>query len=191
MIENLNALTQTLGILLTMSATSCPFQENEGGSVTERHILYALSLKLIGAWGRGERLLSALESLGLAPDAKNRAYLSDTQNPHYAYDLLGALKGGLTEKFYVNAGEEECPDVRELTALGREAGAIPAYAYLGDVTESVTGDKRRRNSRTTILTGCSPFLKEVGFAAVTYMPSRNTPRTLRCCRLCAKHGFLR
>jgi hypothetical protein len=43
--------------------------------------------------------------------------------------------------FYIDA-TEECPDVREVIALSKKIGAISAYAYLGDVGDSVTGDKK-------------------------------------------------
>ena len=41
-------------------------------------------------------------------------FISD--NVNYEYDLLGALKSNLVEKFYIDA-DEECPDVTEMIAL--------------------------------------------------------------------------
>jgi len=192
MIENINALTANLGISLDYDSDILPLSKaSEGGSVTERHLLFALSIKLISVFGRGDRLMSVLENeLGLTLSTKNRAWLSETDNPDYAYDVLGVLKGGLVEKFYIDADSDECPDVRELTALGRTSGAIPAYAYLGDVTSSVTGDKRAQKFEDSYLDELFPYLKDVGFAAVTYMPSRNTPEQLsRLKAICKKYGL--
>ena len=47
----------------------------------------------------------------------------------------------IVEKIYIDA-TDECPDVREVIAFSKNIGAIPAYAYLGDVGDSVTGDKK-------------------------------------------------
>ena len=47
----------------------------------------------------------------------------------------------MVEKFYIPA-TDECPDVRDIVKLAKETGAILAYAYLGDVGNSVTGDKK-------------------------------------------------
>ena len=72
------------------------------------------------------------KEMGIALPDKIRGYLSDSENPYYEYDLLGALKGNLVEKFYIDA-DEECPDVRELVAFAAKIDAFSAYAYLGDV----------------------------------------------------------
>lgn len=73
---------------------------------------------------------------------------------YYEYDILGALKSNLVEKFYVDA-YAECPDIYELEKVVNDAGAILAYAYLGDVGDSVTGIRKRRNLRMIISTASS------------------------------------
>jgi len=71
-----------------------------------------------------------------------------------------------------------------------EVGAIPAYAYLGDVTNSVTGDKKAQKFEDEYLDLLVSTLKDLGFYAITYMPSRNTDEQLeRIMRLCRENGF--
>ena len=69
-------------------------------------------------------------------------------------------------------------------------GAISAYAYLGDVGESPTGDKKAQKFEDDYLPLLFDTLKDCGFNAVTYMPSRNTPEQLdRVMKLCEENGF--
>ena len=165
-------------------------QSEEGGSITERHVLYALSLRLIDLFGKGEALLSYLgESLGLDVNDKIRGLLSDLDNPHYEYDLLGLLKGEMVASFYIDA-TDECPDVRDVIALSKKVGSICAYAYLGDVGNSVTGDKKAQKFEDDYLDELFDVLEELKFQAITYMPSRNTSAQLdRLRALCEEHGF--
>lgn len=115
--------------------------------------------------------------------------LLDSTNRFYEYDLLGVLKSELVSVFYIDA-ESECPDVREFTAFSEEIGAISAYAYLGDVVHSVTGDKRSQKFEDDYLDLLFEVLKDLGFHAVTYMPSRNTLKQIKRVRdLCHHYDF--
>lgn len=192
MVERLNAVTERAGVSLDYKKDVLPLSKaHEGGSVTERHILFALSLALTQKYGRGAGLISVLtEKLGLEIGAKNLSWLSDTENPGYEYDVLGVLKSGLVSKFYVNAGKTECPDAASAVALGRRIGAIPAYAYLGDVVSSVTGDKKAQTFEDGYLSELFAELKRAGYGAVTYMPSRNTAEQLsRVRRMCEENNL--
>lgn len=164
----------------------------KGGSITERHILYALSLKLIAAHGKGQPLVDFVEGPMQVPMVgKLRELLLDVENPHYAYDLLGAFKGALVPEFFIQSGYDECINVREAVAFANEIGAIPAYAYLGDVGESPTGDKKAEKFEDDFLDELVPELKEIGFKAVTYMPPRNTREQLaRLQKLCQTNGLM-
>jgi hypothetical protein len=127
-------------------------------------------------------------ALPLAP--KVRAWLLDPANPHYPYDLLGALKSDLVQAFYEEA-RAECPGVRDILAFAHRIGAISAYAYLGDIAESVTGDKKAQRFEDGYLEELFQVIRELGFQAVTYMPNRNTPAQLqRVQALCARHDLL-
>jgi hypothetical protein len=164
----------------------------EGGSVTERHLLYALSLKLIEEAGRGESLLEFIkEKFDLEPGGRTRACLADPGNPYYPYDLLGVLKGSFNDRVFIQPGDGECPRVETVTAFAQSINAVPSYAYLGDITESVTGDKKAEKFEDAYLDELVPRLKDFGFQGLTYMPPRNTPAQLsRLRRLCVKEDLI-
>jgi hypothetical protein len=162
----------------------------DGGSVTERHILYALVEQLLSHAGGGAALVRLLENkMGMALGEKQRAALLNTDGQYYEYTLLGILKSSLIGSFYIGA-TDECPMVQEFLSFVRSIGAIPAYAYLGDVGDSVTGDKKARRFEDGYLDDLFPWLKETGFLAVTYMPTRNTARQLlRVMKLCDDYAL--
>ncbi len=164
----------------------------DGGSVTERHILYALSLKLIEEHGKGEWLVGFVENQMKIPLAgKLKELLLDTGNPHYAYDLLGAFKSELVPEFFIVSDYDECISVHDAVKFGNEIGAIPAYAYLGDVGESPTGDKKAEKFEDDFLDELVPELKQLGFKAITYMPPRNTlEQLMRLQKLCQENGLM-
>ena len=163
-----------------------------GGSITERHILYALSLKLIAAYGKGQKLIDFVEQQMKIPmPGKLKAVLLDLDNPHYAYDLLGVFKSALVPDFFILSGKDECINVRDAVKFANDIGAIPAYAYLGDVGESPTGDKKAEKFEDDYLDALVPELKKIGFKAITYMPPRNTkPQLLRLQKLCQANGLM-
>jgi len=165
-------------------------QLGDGGSVTERHLLFALCHKLTDRFGRGSAMAEFLKHEMDIPLSSNvEEVLCDAANPYYDYDLLGALKSDLVEKFYIPA-TDECPPVEDVLALGRETGAISAYAYLGDIEQSVTGDKKAQLFEDAFLDELFFQLKDLGYNAITYMPSRNTAAQLaRLRELCDKFEF--
>ena len=164
-------------------------QAADGGSITERHLLFALSKKLADRFGRTQELLDFLTNdLNLGVSEKIKGYLTDEENPHFLYDLLGVLKAD-TKFFYIDA-DEEMPDCAEFVKLVKSYGAIPAYAYLGDVGDSVTGDKKAQKFEDDFLPELMEELKKVGFLAVAYMPTRNTKAQLdRVIGFCREYGF--
>jgi len=158
-------------VLISMSS--------EGGSITERHILFALAKKMADKFGRGDKLLAALESsLNLTVPPMIFQRLSDPGTPHFLYDLLGLFKGTLVPQFFRQPDKAECPPVQEATALADRVGAIPCYPYLGDVGESPTGDKKAEAFEDAWLDELFEELPKLGFRAVTYMPPRNTKEQL-------------
>lgn len=191
MSENLSGIMAPFGLSLDFDADIVPISmANEGGSITERHILYALSLKICERFGKGEAVVDFIKNrLKLNLSSKVEGYLKDTENPHYEYDLLGVLKSELVSKFYIDA-DRECPLLSDFISFANKVGGISAYAYLGDVGESVTGDKKAQKFEDEYLDELFILLKKSGFNAVTYMPSRNTQKQLdRVIKLCAEHGL--
>ena len=163
-----------------------------GGSITERHILYALSVKLIEQFGEGQPLVDFVENQMKIPlQGALKEVLLQEYNPHYAYDLLGAFKASLVPEFFLPSSHDECMNVREAVGFANGIGAIPAYAYLGDVGESPTGDKKAEKFEDDFLNALVPELVELGFKAITYMPPRNTREQLvRLQKLCQENGLM-
>lgn len=191
MTTNINRLLEGTGLSLDFDRDIAPISmDRDGGSITERHILYALSLQMLERAGRGQVLLDFLSGkLAIQVTGKNREKLLDPDNTMAGYYLLGVLKAGMVDQFYINA-TDECPTVAEFIRFTNEIGAISAYAYLGDVGDSVTGDKRTQAFEDSYLDKLVAWLKEAGFSALTYMPTRNTREQLaRVISLCEKHGL--
>ncbi|MCL2127656.1 MAG: PHP domain-containing protein [Treponema sp.] len=164
----------------------------EGGGITERHLLAAMAEKLILKYGKGPGIPGGLgAALGIKVSPKIAALLSDPANPHYLYDLLGVLKSEFLPRVYLQPGESECIPARRVTAFADSIGAVPAYAYLGDVGESPTGDKKAEKFEDGFIEELFAELSRLGYRAVAYMPPRNTPAQLRNLRrLCAEWGFM-
>ena len=191
MVAAINGMMGRYGVTLDFEKDVLPLSNfAKGGSVTERHLSSALAYRLLDVVGRGDRLIRFIkEELKLPISGKIEGYLLDEANPHMMYDLLGWIKSQLISRFYIDA-TEECPDVREMLALSERIGAISAYAYLGDVGDSVTGDKRAQKFEDDFLDELIEYVAGLGYRAVTYMPSRNTKAQLRRLRgLCEKHGL--
>ncbi|MBE7084312.1 MAG: PHP domain-containing protein [Clostridiales bacterium] len=178
------------GIELDFEKDVKPLSEaRDGGSVTERHLLYALAVKLDKKFGRTESLIAFLENdLGLKVSEKIKGFLLDENNEHFLYDLLGVLKAD-TAFFYIDA-DEEMPLAEDFVRTAKSFGAIPAYAYLGDVGDSVTGDKKAQKFEDDFLPDLIREIKAIGIETVAYMPTRNTPAQLqRLAKLCEENGM--
>ena len=190
MLAKINSLMSPFGITLDFDGDVLPISNySEGGSVTERHLLYALSCKIAEVKGREGCAEFVSESLGISLSEKQKTQLSDPENPHFLYDLLGILKARLVEKIYVPA-TDECPSLSEAVKLADEVGAILCYPYLGDVGESPTGDKKAQKFEDDFLEELFVMLNEEGVRAITYMPARNTPEQIeRLQGLCRKYNM--
>jgi len=191
MVDKINLLLEPFNIIIDFEKDVVPTSKsNEGGSITERHILFALSRKLIGRYGKGRKTVDFLkDDLKIYIKPRLEEYLMDTANQFYEYDLLGLLKSDLIGKIYVDA-TEECPQIDELIDFSNSIGAISAYAYLGDVTDSVTGDKKAQKFEDDYIDLLFQVIKNLGFNAVTYMPSRNTMDQLKRVKvLCREYGL--
>ncbi|MBQ6997815.1 MAG: PHP domain-containing protein [Oscillospiraceae bacterium] len=188
MIEKINALLP--GIELDYDRDVLPLSEAaDNGGVTERHLMYALAKKLVAQVGKGEAMVKKLGDMGLTLSAKQEAQMLDTAYPFYEYDLLGILKGAFVPQIFIDA-TDECPKLPDMVKLCADVDAYLCYAYLGDVGDSVTGDKKAQKFEDDYLDDVFECLKEEGVKAVTYMPTRNTPAQLERLRgLCDQYGM--
>ena len=167
-------------------------EAENGGSITERHILYALSGKIIESFGKGAAVSAFVQDkLGIGLPEKVKVFLDDEDNPHYIYDLLGILKSSLVPRFFIEPNERECVHASKAVDFANSIGAIPAYSYLGDVAESPTGDKKAAKFEDDYLEDLFRVVRELNFKAITYMPPRNTIEQLhRVQNLCDSYGFM-
>lgn len=188
MVERINALLD--GIELDYERDVLPLSEAaEGGGVTERHLMFALAKAMVKKAGRGQSMVDYLTGIGLNLSEKQTKQMLDLEYPFYDYDLLGILKSAFVPKVYIDA-TDECPNVKDLVALCDRIDALLCYAYLGDVGDSVTGDKKAQKFEDDYLDDVILCLKETGVKAVTYMPTRNTPEQLNRLRgLCEENGL--
>ena len=187
MIAKINEL---VGVSLDYDRDVLPLSEaKDNGGVTERHLMYALALELEKQVGKGQPMIDKLTSLGMNLSEKQKTMLLDTEYPFYAYDVLGMLKGTFVPMIFIDA-TDECPKLPDMVKLCKEVDAYLCYAYLGDVGDSVTGDKKAQKFEDDYLDDVFECLKEEGVTAVTYMPTRNTPAQLeRLRKLCDDYGM--
>ena len=187
MIAKINEL---VGVELDYDRDVLPLSmAHDNGGVTERHLMYALAIELVKQVGKGQGMIDKLTSLGMNLSEKQKTMLLDTEYPFYEYDVLGMLKGTFVPKIFIDA-TDECPKLPDMVKLCKEVDAYLCYAYLGDVGDSVTGDKKAQKFEDDYLDEVFECLKEEGVTAVTYMPTRNTPAQLeRLRKLCDDYGM--
>ena len=187
MIAKINEL---VGVELDYDRDVLPLSEyKDNGGVTERHLMYALAIELVKQVGKGQPMIDKLTALGMKLSEKQKAVLLDTEYPFYEYDVLGMLKGTFVPMIFIDA-TDECPKLPDMVKLCKEVDAYLCYAYLGDVGDSVTGDKKAQKFEDDYLDDVFECLKEEGVKAVTYMPTRNTPAQLERLRgLCDTYGM--
>ena len=183
-------INELVGVSLDYDRDVLPLSEaQDNGGVTERHLMYALAIELVKQVGKGQGMIDKLTSLGMSISEKQKTMLLDTEYPFYEYDVLGMLKGTFVPKIFINA-TDECPKLPDMVKLCADVDAYLCYAYLGDVGDSVTGDKKAQKFEDDYLDDVFECLKEEGVKAVTYMPTRNTPAQLERLRgLCDEYGM--
>ena len=183
-------INEMVGVSLDYDQDVLPLSEaQDNGGVTERHLMYALAKKMVEKAGKGQPMVDYLASIGLSLSEKQKNQMLDMAYPFYEYDLLGILKSAFVPKIYIDA-TDECPNVRDVAKLCKDIDALLCYAYLGDVTASVTGDKKAQKFEDEYLDDVIACIKTCGIRAVTYMPTRNTPEQLaRLRRLCDENGL--
>jgi hypothetical protein len=174
MVARINALYAETGVSIDFESDVLPLSMyHDGGSVTERHLMLALARQLI-ATGNAKIPKGA---------GAYEAMLAE-------YDLVGTLKKECIPQVYVDA-TDECPSLDAFVRFSNEVGGILAYAYLGDVTASVTGDKKAQTFEDDYLDELFEAISDAGVRAVTYMPTRNTDGQIARLRaLCERYGMM-
>ena len=193
MCENINTIVKPFGLSLDFDRDVLPISKYAaGGSVTERHILFALVKNITEIYSEPSQVVDFLcndMKLPVADKTKAHILAGKETTEYYEYDILGALKSNMVERFYVEA-DAECPSVEEFVSMVHENGGIAAYAYLGDVGDSVTGDKKIQKFEDDYLALLIDVLNEYKFDAITYMPTRNSSVQLdRIMKYCRDGGF--
>ena len=193
MCQNITNLVKPYGFELDFEKDVLPISNySVGGSVTERHILFALTKKITARYTTPEEVVAFLRDemkLSISGKVCDQILAGRETPDFYEYDILGALKSNMVEKFYIDA-TDECPDVKDFIEMVHKNGGIAAYAYLGDVGDSVTGDKKAQKFEDDYLDLLIDVLRELKFDAITYMPTRNTLDQLkRLMKLCEDNGF--
>ena len=191
MCENITEIMKPYDIKLDFDEHVLPIsQYSDGGSVTERHITYALSKLIAEKYQTPSEVMNFLKNvmkLNVAPNSEKA--LLENNPDYYLYDILGILKADMVEKFYVDA-YDECPNIEDYIKIAKATGASSAYPYLGDVENSVTGDKRAQKFEDDYLDLLFEEIVRLGFNSATYMPTRNTKAQLeRFMKLCEKNNL--
>jgi len=174
MVERINELYASDGVTLDFERDVLPLSQfADGGSVTERHLMLALARQLL-ALGK----------------AKLPEHAGELERMLAEYDLVGTLKKDCIPKVFIDA-TDECPTLSEFVRFSVSVNGILAYAYLGDVTSSVTGDKKAQQFEDAYLDELFETIYTAGIRAVTYMPTRNSQAQLdRLRALCERYGML-
>lgn len=191
MCGNISDMMKPYGITLDLEEHVLPIsQYKNGGTVTERHICYALARLICEKYKTPKEVMSFFrDDMKVNVSKKTETAILENKPEYYFYDILGLLKAELIEQFYVDAFDE-CPHVEDYIKVAKAAGAIAAYPYLGDVGDSVTGDKRPQKFEDDYLDLLFEEISRLGFNAVTYMPTRNTRAQLeRVIAFCNKYNL--
>ena len=108
MVANINRLLASYGLELDYDRdVESISMYAEGGTVTERHIAFALAAKLLDRFPAREELVGFLRDvLGRPVSAKIEKLLIDKDNPYVTYDLLGWIKSDLVSQFFIPADAE-------------------------------------------------------------------------------------
>ena len=182
MVSNLNSILDEKRVQrLDWNSDILPISEAaHGGSITERHILYALSNKILEVIPQEKLLAYVEQNLGITTlTDTNKSRLVEERNPHLAYDLLDALKSSFLPSFYIQPNSNECIPSSRFVSFVRSVQGLQTDAYLGDIlADAKTGDKKAQAFEDDYIDQLVPALKAAGFTSMAYMIPRNTDAQL-------------
>ena len=169
-------------------------QWEAGGTLTERHLLYALARRLVETFWKDPDTVDNAQShaavlemtrwckrhFGISFPPSVRQRLADSANHHRPYDLLAIFKAELLPAIFIPPNARECPPAAEMLQLAERSDAIAAYPYLGGVDPASHQSTSKTNAQfeDPYLDLLMPTLRHMGFRAITYMPPRNSQRQL-------------
>ena len=148
-----------------------------GGTVTERHLASALACRMLEVVGCGEKLVAFIKNeLQLPLSAKVEGYLLDERQSPSPCTTCSAGSRATSSPGSTSTPPTSCPTVREaLDLCERDRRHLRLRPIWATWATAVTGDKRAQKFEDDYPGRADPLYQaELGFRAVTYMPSRNT-----------------
>jgi len=171
MVEKLNQRISKYGITINYDKdVKRGSMYSDGGSITERHILYAFACKLMARFKSAEEITGFItEKLNISIEDEFRSALSDISNPYYAYDLVNCLKHEI-RFFYVP--DNDLPDARSAVELAHKYGALITYTYFGETVRIYDGEEVVFKFEDEYLDELINDLGSLGFDAIEYVPEK-------------------
>lgn len=177
MLNKINELFSPFKIKLDIEKDIVPESYfNDGGTITERHLLLGLIKRLIKDFEQVNRINDFVANT-LKISLSNKLLTAKTVDEYYIYDLLGLFKSNFIKDFYIPATKELIPIITAVD-FGYQIGAFPCYSYLGDVKDCVTGDKKPQKFEDDYLDLLFKVINELGIKSITYSPTRNNGEQL-------------
>ncbi len=144
-VDKINEIMNPHGISLDFDKDIVPISyAKDGGSITERH----LAIRAGKADDKHERQrrtpykLHATRLGDIAYQKADRLFAGSKKRFFTAMIVLNILKSNFVEKIYIQTTKEETIPVRQAVDFAKSINAIASYCYLGDVSDSPTGDKK-------------------------------------------------
>lgn len=169
MVEKFNSRLKKYGISISFAKDVKPLSRySRGGTITERHILFAFAQKLKEKFSTAEAILDFIKNtLKIQVEEEFTVALSDAKNPYYAYDLVNCLKHEI-RFFYVP--DEDLPAAKSLVEFAHRHGALATYAYVGSTKRIYEGEETVIELESGYMEELMKDLADTGFDAVEYSP---------------------
>lgn len=93
-VKNVNKAYKKYGIKLDFETDVVDTSTyRKGGALTEKHVFYALSHKIVQKFGKGKLVVDFVEKdLGITLDQTSRSQIIEEDNPYYEFDLARIIK---------------------------------------------------------------------------------------------------
>ncbi len=165
MVEKFNRRLSKYGVQIDFEKDVKPLARlKEGGTITERHILYAFAQKLINKFVYADKILSFItDDLSIKVEGEYLSALSDTKNPYYAYDLVDCLKGEIGF-FYIP--DKDLLSAQKAVELAHKYGALISYCYVGHLRR--VGEQAEEGSLS--IKELASYLSKLGFDGLEFFP---------------------